>query len=940
MPTPILATKLYIPPPRAKIVLRPRLIERLDEGLQRKLTLVSAPAGCGKTTLVSEWVAGCERPVAWLSLDEGDSDPARFLVYLVAALQTLPQKTGGAEFGKGVLAILQSPQPPPTETILTALLNEITTIPDHFILVLDDYHVLDTKPVDASTSVDEALTFLLEHLPPQMHLVIASREDPHLPLARMRARGQLTELRAADLRFSPAEAAEFLNQMMGLNLSADHIAALETRTEGWIAGLQLAALSMQGNQDVSGFIREFTGDHRYIVDYLVEEVLQSQPEPVRRFLLQTSILDRLNGSLCDALTGQGESNARLEALQRGNFFIIPLDDKRQWYRYHRLFADVLHMHLMAEQPDQLSALHRRASEWYEHNGSTDHAIRHALAAGDSARAANLVELIFPTMNRSRQFTTLLGWLKAIPDELVRLRPVLSTEYALVSMSCGENENVELRLRDAERWLDTTTDMRERTGSPVAGMVVVDKEEFRRVPGMIALIRAGQALGRGDMSETVKNARRVLELAPEDDHLMLGGAASQLGLVAWASGDLDTARRMTADGMENVRLAGYVSAAIGGAIVLADIQIAQGCLHEAMTTYERALQWATKLDAPVLQGAADMVVGMSALHREHNDLKTATQLLLKSQALGELAELPQNPHRWRAAMARIREAQGDPDGALDLLEQAERLYDGAFSPNVRPIAARKTRVWVAQGRLDEAMGWARGQELSVDDKLSYLREFDHITLARVLLARYQSDRASGAISGVAGLLERLLRAAEEGGRKGSEIEILVLQAMAYHAQGDLPAALVSLQHALALAEPEGYVRMFLDEGPSMMHLLREASAREIMSRQGLPTYTDKLLAAFEAEEQPVLAGPAASPGKSEGKSYLPPVSPAQPLIEPLSQRELEVLQLIAQGLSNREIGERLFLALSTVKGHNRIIFDKLQVQSRTEAVARARELGLL
>ena len=913
MSTPILATKLYIPPPRPKIVLRPRLIERLNEGLcGRKLTLISAPAGFGKTTLVSEWVAGCERPVAWLSLDEGDNDPTRFLTYLVAALQTI-----APNIGAGVLGVLQSPQPPPTESILTALLNEITTIPDNFILVLDDYHVIDSKPVD------NALTFLLEHLPPQMHLVIATREDPHLPLARLRARGQLTELRAADLRFTPAEAAEFLNQVMGLNLSAEDIAALETRTEGWIAGLQLAALSMQGHQDAASFIQSFTGSHHFVLDYLVEEVLQQQSESIQTFLLRTSILDRLCGPLCDAVLGSPSASGQetLEYLEHANLFIVPLDNERRWYRYHHLFADVLRMHLMAEQPDQVSALHRRASEWYEHNGSTDNAIRHALAAEDFARAADLIELVMPAMRRSRQSATLLGWLKALPDELVRFRPVLSAGYAFASMSCGELEGVEPRLRDAERWLDTTADMRARPESPAAGMVVVDEEEFRRLPGMIALLRAAQALARGDMPETVKNARRVLDLAPEDDHLMLGGAASQLGLAAWASGDLDTARRMTADGMANVRLAGYISPAIGGAIVLADIQIAQGRLHEAMTTYERALQWATEPGAPVLRGAADMYVGMSALHREHNDLKTATQHLLTSQALGELAGLPQNPYRWCAAMARIREAQGDLDGALDLLDQAERLYDGNFSPNVRPIATRKTRVWVAQGRLGEALGWAREQGLSVENELSYLHEFDHITLARVLLARYQSDRADGSISEVMGLLERLLKAAEEGGRKGSVIEILVLQAIAYHAQGDLPAALLPLQHALALAEPEGYVRMFLDEGSSMMQLLREASAREIM-----PDYTDKLLAAFEAEKR-----------KSEDKPDLPP---AQPLIEPLSQRELEILQLIAQGLSNREIGERLFLALDTVKGHNRRIFDKLQVQSRTEAIARARELGLL
>ena len=341
---------------------RPRLIEQLNEGLSsgRKLTLISAPAGFGKTTLVSEWVAGCGRPAAWLSLDEGDNDPARFLTYLVAALQTIAPNVG-----EGVLRVLQSPQPPPIESILTTLLNEITTIPDNFILVLDDYHLIDSK------AVDNALTFLLEHLPPQMHLVITTREDPNLPLARLRVRNQLTELRAADLRFTPSEAAEFLNQVMGLNLSAEDVAALETRTEGWIAGLQLAALSMQGHQDVPGFIQAFAGDHRYIVDYLVEEVLQRQPEPIRNFLLQTSILDRLNGPLCDAVTGQPGGKARLETLQRGNFFLIPLDDKRHWYRYHHLFADVLRMHLMTEQPDQVPALHRRASEWYEQTWSGD-----------------------------------------------------------------------------------------------------------------------------------------------------------------------------------------------------------------------------------------------------------------------------------------------------------------------------------------------------------------------------------------------------------------------------------------------------------------------------------------------------------------------------------------------------------------------------------------
>ncbi len=382
MALPLLQSKLFLPPTRPALVPRPRLLDKLSEGLYRKLTLISAPAGFGKTTLVSEWVAGIERPAAWLSLDAGDNDPTRFLTYLVAALQTLAlhgAEGKAATIGEGLLSVLQSPQPPPGEAILTALLNQIGAVPDSFVLVLDDYDVIDAPPVAGS------ITFLLEHLPPQMHLVITTRADPPLPLPRLRAGDQLTELRAADLRFTPAEAAEFLNQVMGLSLAAEEIAALEDRTEGWIAGLQLAALSMRGRDDIRAFIRAFAGNHHYIVDYLVEEVLQCQPEAVRSFLLRTAILDRLHGSLCDAVTGQEEGSARLEALERGNFFVVPLDDKQHWYRYHHLFGDVLYTHLLAEQPDQVSTLHRRASDWYAHYGSAADAIRHALAAEDFAR---------------------------------------------------------------------------------------------------------------------------------------------------------------------------------------------------------------------------------------------------------------------------------------------------------------------------------------------------------------------------------------------------------------------------------------------------------------------------------------------------------------------------------------------------------------------------
>jgi LuxR family maltose regulon positive regulatory protein len=901
MATPILATKLYVPLPQPRGVLRPRLTERLNEGLNRRLTLICAPAGFGKTTLLSEWLAGQPRPAAWLSLDEGDGDPTRFLAYLVAALRTV-----AADVGEGVLGVLQSPQPPPIEAILTALLNEVATVPGDLVLILDDYHVIDARPID------NALAFLLDHLPPRMHLVIATREDPHLPLPRLRARGQLTELRAAELRFTPSEAAEFLNQVMSFDLSAEEITALETRTEGWIAGLQLAALSMRGREDVAGFIRAFAGDNRYIVDYLIEEVLQRQPERVRSFLLQTSILERLGGPLCDAVTGREDGGVMLEALERSNLFVVPLDDKRRWYRYHHLFADVLKARSMEEQPDLVPTLHWRASEWYEQNGLPSDAIHHALAAGDFGRTAALIELTARAMLLGRREQTFLGWLRALPDEEVRRRPVLGVYYALALVS-HDLEAGEARLRDAERLLDDTTHTSE--------IVVVDEEEFRALPGIAAITRAYYAGAIGDVSGSVRHARRALDLLPEDEPLWRGAAATLLGLAYWTGGDLDEAYLFIANGMENLRMAGDTTQSPSGAFILADIRTAQGRLRDAARIYEQALQLAADHGESTPPGMADLYVGMSELRSEHGDLEAASRYLLRSKELGERGSISENRYRWYVARARIEEARGDLDGALELLDEAERLYIRSPDPDVRPIAALKTRVWVRQGRLPEALGWARERGLSVHDALSYLREFEHITLARVLIARYDGDRIERSLHEAMGLLERLLQAAEEGGRTGSVIEILVLQALAHEARGDISRALAPLERALNLAEPEGYVRVFADEGAPMARLLSEAADRGIT-----PDCTGRLLAAFDAGER-----------KSEGEPHQPP---ARSLTEPLSRRELEVLRLIAQGLSNREISERLFIALMTVKGHNRRIFAKLMVGRRTEAVARARELGLL
>jgi LuxR family transcriptional regulator, maltose regulon positive regulatory protein len=723
--------------------------------------------------------------------------------------------------------------------------------------------------------------------------------------------------------------------VMDLDLSSEDVAVLETRTEGWIAGLQLAALSLRGHEDIARFITTFSGDNRYIVDYLVDEVLQRQPERVRGFLLQTSILDRLSGPLCDAVTAQNDSRVLLDALERGNLFVVPLDDTRHWFRYHHLFADVLAAHALQEQPAHVPILHQRASAWYADNGFPADAIRHALAAKDFARAAGLLELAWPTMDARFQAATWLGWAKALPDDLFRVRPVLTVAYAWALLNGGELEPAEARLGDAERWLDSSTERSERPQAPsspsvtkmASERVIVDEAQFRTLPASIATARAYLVQARGDVAGSVTYGRRALELLPAEDHLRRGPAAALLGLTHWARGDLEAAHRAISDAMANFQKVGNLHFAISGTFGLADIRMAQGRLREAVRTYTQALQLALEQGEPLLRGTADLYVGLSELYREQGDLESARAHLRRGEELGDQAALPDWRYRLYRVQARLQETEGDLAGALDRLDEAERHYYRTPLPDVRPLAALRTRMWVAQGRLRDALRWVQEQGLSVDDELSYVREFDHITLARVLITEYTRDRADRLIREATRLLERLQQAAEAGGRMGSVIEIGVLQALAEWAQGNLAAALVALERALRLAEPEGYVRIFVDEGPPMARLLSAAAAHGIM-----PDYIGRLLAAFatvEAEAQP-----------RTDKGDMAPASPAQPLIEPLSAREVEILQLIAQGLSNGEIGARLFLAVSTVKGHNRNIFDKLQVQRRTEAVARARKLGLL
>jgi len=912
MTTPLLTTKLHILSPRSDLVSRPRLTDQLNTCSSRKLTLISAPAGFGKSTLLSACIQQIKNGtrVAWLSLDEGDNDLNRFLTYFIAALQTIE-----SDIGQGVLTALQSPGPVNTEVLLTNLLNEIADFSSDMVLVLDDYHVIESQ------LIDQAITFFLNHLPPQMHLVVASRIDPSLPLSRLRARGQMAEIRVNDLRFTLDEAADFLNQIMGFDLSTQDVKALEERTEGWIAGLQLAAISMRGRDDAHSFIKSFTGSHRLIFDYLIEEVLELQSKGIQDFLLKTAILDRMNGSLCDAvrfgatetvIDEQGNGQTILEILERSNLFIIPLDNERHWYRYHHLFADLLNHRLRQTFPDQISELHLRASKWYEQNDIPSDAIRHAFSAEDFARAADLAELAWPAWKGSFQSITWLGWVKGLPIELVSARPVLSVAYAWANLNAGNLEAAEERLRDAERWLEPTTNMQNQPEAPLAEMVIVDEDQFRELPVSLATARAYHAQAIGNIPGTIKYTQRVLDLIPDGDQHWHAEATVILGLAYWASGDLKAAYRTFSDGLARMDPLDVIV----GTFVLVDLNMVLGQLQIAIRTCEQAIRLATEHGEPIPLGTEDAYIAISLLHREQGDLEAAAQDLITAKKLGEQVELPDWQYRWCVAQARLEETLGNLDNALDLLNEAERVFVRTPLPKLHPIPALKARVWVKQGRLAEALGWARERNLSANDDLSYLRELEHLTLARVLIAQYKTDHVDDSIDEVLRFLERLLQAAEEGGRTGSVIEILVLQALGHLEQGDIQSALVFLERALRLAEPEGYVRIFVDEGPPMAQLLQEATKQKMY-----PGYIHKLLAAFDNQNTNVSS------------------DHSQNLVEPLTERELEVLQLIAQGLTNREISERLYLALDTVKGHNRRIFGKLGVKNRIEAVTRARELGL-
>lgn len=909
MSAPILATKLYIPPPRPDIVPRPRLIERLDDGLAkgRRLTLISASAGFGKTTLVSEWIADCGRSVAWLSLDEGDHDPARFITYLITALQSIK-----AGIGESLLVTLQSPQPLQIETILTTLLNEISTIQQPFLLILDDYHSVDSQ------RVDQALIFLIEHQPPQMHLVIATREDPNLPLSRLRARSQCTELRVADLRFTPAEAAEFLNRAMGLNLSEESIASLETRTEGWIAGLQLAAISMQGQPDPASFIHSFTGSHRFVMDYLLEEVLQQQPENVQSFLLRTSVLDRMCGPLCDAgfPDSSAPGQATLEYLERANLFIIPLDNERRWYRYHHLFADLLRKRVGQNLgPEEIAALHIHASQWYENNDLMLDAFRHAAAANDIERAIRLMENKKMHLHRRGTATTILDWIETLSDAVRNARPVLWWMQATLMLTIGQTIGVEEKLQAAENALDVVNIPDAELDIPTRDLI-----------GKIAVIRANLAQAEAQAETIVVQARRALEYLHPTNLVYRSSAVRTMGFAHYWQDDWDKARQAYTEALSLAQTARDIPSTMLALVRLGQLQEDQNQLYLAVESYQQALNLIGEYSNP---NTTIAYLGLAEIFYQWNNLDTAEQYAKQGLKLAQqYDQITDRIIMSELHLALIKLARGDVSGAAQMVSQAEQTSrQRNFTLRLANIAFFQTWLHLHQGDLDAAAQLTRQNEIP-------------LMRARVLI---RQNEPSAALE----VLETLRQHAKAKGLARRLLDVMAVQSVALYTQGEKKKAVELLGEALARAEPAGFIRLFVDEGEPMRLLI--VDVRSMIKNQEhpgihpLPGYVDRLLAAFPESIKTISQSETLTSYESAGV-----VNPKHPhlmqvqvseIADPLSERELEVLNLLRSELSGPEIAERLIVSLNTLRTHTKNIFNKLGVNNRRAAVRRAEELDL-
>ena len=886
-----LRTKLCVPPLRPNWISRPRLDRRMDEGFERKLTLISAPAGFGKSTLVIDWVHSRKVPAVWFSVDKSDNDPEHFLTYIILGLQSLDDGTG-----KAALTMLNSPQPPPIESILINLINDLIQITTDLALILDDYHLVETK------SIHDLIGFLLENLPEHVHMVIATRSDPPLPLARVRSQSLLTELRAADLSFTVDETARLFNQSLNIQLSPRDIQLLEKRTEGWAAGLQLAALSLQDRKNPSDFIKRFKGDNRYIADYLTEEVLGRQPEHLRTFLLQTSILGRLCGPLCDAVTDQENSAQILSALEKANLFVIPLDDERRWYRYHHLFGDLLGQRLRLNPDERVPELHHRASQWFSQNGFKNEAVDHAFCAQNYERAAHLIEEIAEIdWDRARE-SQLLRWFKKLPDEQIDTHPKLCIFYARELFKSGYMDNAQKRLQAAEQMLESAT----------------FKESDRQgLLGRIAVIRAYMLTRTGDLSGAITFSKQALKLLPSKDLNWRSVAATTLGM-SYSSDKLVEQQQAFVEAMEISKAAGNVYYHIFAGSCLGSILFRRGRLKEAENLNRKLLSLAIENGIEQTGIAGSVYGSLGSILCEWNNFDEGMRLINKGIELSELGRDPVILASCQIGLVRALMYRMEIAGALKLMDEiTERAGNFALPPWITaPLAAFKVFFWLATGNLDAAVNWAQEQGLGIDDNINNLYQLEYLSLAHILIAQNKLDEADH-------LVQRLIEMAKAGDHAYMMVEMRLCRLMLFLLKAEAASAMAELQYALALAEPGGLIMIFVSKGKPVADLLEEMVAAKKRTHDphqvGFSlSYAKKILSSFKA----------ATPPKIEG------------LMDPISEREMEVLQLIAAGLSNREIADKLFISLNTVKTHTKNINSKLDVNSRIKAVARAKELKLI
>lgn len=890
----LIQTKTNVPSLRTDRLHRTRLLGPLDSGADCTLTLLTAPAGFGKTTLLVDWIKRTTRDVAWLSLDRQDADPFRFLAYLISALQTVDEC-----IGQSILEALHSAQPLDVASCLPQLIHDIEQTQKSCILILDDYHVVDCAPIN------ELIERFLWNLPRHVQLVIATREEPRLSLARLRVQAELIELRAEELRFTSEETSAFLTSTLGEALSKQDIQTLLQRTEGWITGLQLAALSIQKHEDISERIQSFTGHHRFVLDYLMDEVLREQPESRRLFLLETSILERLNASLCNAITLRVDAQNTLDMLEKSHLFLVALDSSRLWFRYHHLFADALQNTLQRSMPEYVQELHLRAYRWHIEYDLPFDALRHAIAAEAFEQAADLLEALWPEMSATYQTATWMTWLKRLPEQLVSSRPLLASGYGWSMLYQGDLEKAEPQFQKAEDALRQF----ECTASQV------NQELLDELPASLSTSKAYRALMLGHMDDAVHYAQQAVGQVTAQHHLIYTQSVAIVGIGYWAKGALDEAEQTLAQLVTHLYEKGKLVDGIELASLNADIHIAKGELYDAFRIYKDACQRVKKRGQSILMGIEDSYRGLADVYREWGQLKQAQEHLHTAECYGEqLIARPNWMHRLCVSRTLLALSEGQFEQALKYVERAIECYDPIPLPVLQPAEALRARVWIVQGDLDKAEEWTRKQRLSIVSKCSYTDEYSYITLIRLWLAMYQKEQKEALLHKTLCFAEQIKQSARQEGRMRNAIELSILQALGHHAKQDLGEALVYLEQALTWAEEHAFIRLFLDEGQAMQTLLQQARRQQIV-----PRHTERLLEHSTTVSSPSL--------------YMS-------LLEPLTKREYEVLQMLQTEQTGPEIARTLCVSLSTIRTHTRNIYSKLGVTHRRAALRRAKELHLL